>query len=86
MKTQKSSESRVHKDGFTKEKEAALYENFKCMTVTEFQKHSIQLVLDSSGSEEKKAMFIRKIRETGKKDEMLVKLVNYFYAGMGLGV
>lgn len=83
---QLTSNRRVKKENISDSLIQELYNLYITADLEEFRRKCEEIIAGSSGSEEKKQIFLKVIGEGKSKDFLVKKVTNYFLAGEGRGV
>lgn len=86
MRTQFSSAPRVKHNPLNDDALRDLYEKHKTLDVIPFRDHCVSMINLGTGKKEKKVAFINMLTNISNKDQMLMKVQNFVFAGMGLKV
>jgi len=84
--TQTNSSPRVKKDGIGDDVIKELYAQFESAGVDDFRNMCKEAISNSSGKPETKRKFIGLLDRATNKNDMVMKITNYFLAGEGRGV
>lgn len=84
--TQFTSEVRVKYNPLNDDVLKDLFERYHHDDVETFRQFCIDTIMKGTGKKEKKGLFCNDLRQAPSKDKMVVKVQNFIFAGLGLGV
>lgn len=81
-----TSNRRVKKENISDSLIQELFKMYETVDLEQFRQKCVEIIQGSSGSNDKKQIFLKVIGEGKSKDFLVKKVTNYFLAGEGRGV